>query len=91
MVFYTAVVAIDSWHLTGGHFPDIREVRTCTSLNEVLNKIENTLKLYKPKLYDETTVTKEYIESKWNDEKGHLRIAFDYPREGIVIIERVVL
>ena len=91
MEVYTAVVAIDSWHLTGGHFPDVREVRTCGSLDEVLDKIEHTLDSYKPELYDRTSVTKDYIKEKWNDERNYLRIAFDYPREGVVLIERVVL
>lgn len=82
------IFAIDSWHLTGGHFPSVSVSRIHDDINDVFNYLMRYVESYRLERENHTPITREMLEEEFNNEKySNVRIHFYYPREGDLQIE----
>ena len=85
---YIATFVIDSWHLANGiHCPSYRSTGICDTEDEMMDLLIRCV------LYDDledakhTPINEEYIRDKMRTHSDkHLRIPFEYPREGEINI-----
>jgi hypothetical protein len=84
---YVGVFAIDSWHLTGGHFPNVSVSFIYDDINDVLDWIMDRVNSYQLTLDDGTSITREMLKERVERTKyRYVQIHFEHPREGEIII-----
>ena len=82
------IFAIDSWHLTGGHFPSVSVSCISDDINYVFDYLMNYVESYHLEKENHTPITREMLQIEFNNEKySNVRIHFYYPREGDLQIE----
>ena len=84
---YIGIFAIDSWHLTGGHFPSVKATSIYDNLDDCLDSLMCDIDAYHIADGHHHIITREDIIEVVNiDKYGYARIHFEYPREGEVTI-----
>ena len=82
------IFAIDSYHLTGGHFPSVAVSCIRDDINDVFDWLMHYVEVYPLKLENHKPITREMLEEEFNNAKySNVRIHFYYPREGDLQIE----
>lgn len=84
---YVGVFAIDSWHLTGGHFPQVSVSLIYDDIDDVLDWVMERVNSYQLTLDNGTPITREMLKERVESTKYYsVQIHFERPREGEIII-----
>jgi hypothetical protein len=81
------IFAIDSWHLVGGHFPDIRTTQIYDDIADAIDVVMTNVDAYKVEDANHNRITRNDIEKAVTEAKySTATIHFQYPREGQITI-----